>query len=198
MKRCLQNQLEHSCFSLPPPASSLEQACILISSRAPSQCPVAPLCPFSSTLCTTANCNVFKMEVLSLLYLKTLQWYFRLLGQSLESEKFQNDLIFSHYLSDLLLASFALTPPSAGPLLSIRRGNVLLSSFLLLLFLLPPETSLSQGDLLVPFKLFYVLIIPCNFSHIKLTTYIIYIYNCAKFCTCTHTYIWLAKKSGLS
>lgn len=94
MKRCLQNQLEHSCFSLPPPASSLEQAHILISSRAPSQCPAAPLYPFPSTLCTTASCNVFKMEVLSLLYLKTLQWYFRLLGQSLESEKFQNDLIF--------------------------------------------------------------------------------------------------------
>lgn len=96
---------------------------------------------------------------------------------------------FSHYLSDLLLASFALTPLSAGPLLSIRCGNVLLSSFLLLLFLLTPETLLSQ-DLLVPFKLFYVLIIPCNFSHIKQHLHNIYIIVLNFVHAHTHIYGW--------
>ena len=74
--------------------------------------------------------------------------------------------------------SFALTPLSAGPLLPIRRGNILRSSFLLLVFPLSSEMSLSQGDLLVSFKLrfFYVLITPCTFSHIKLSTYVLYIY----------------------
>ena len=77
----------------------------------------------------------------------------------------------------------------AWQILAVSQALSCSEPFLLLLFLLTPETSLSQ-DLLVPFKLFYVLIILCNFSHIKQHLHNIYIIVLNFVHAHTHIYGW--------